>query len=129
MIMIDSIMKNMSEKTREYLYIRVFLSSTFIDMQRERDSLVKLFRRLALEGRKHNVCITLLDLRWGITDDKKRNGMVIFTCLQEIDNSRPFFIGLLGECYGWIPSPGELEDNPELSPYMKPWEIRKGQRK
>ena len=101
--------------TKEYRHIRVFLSSTFIDMQRERDALVKLFRRLALEGRKHNVSITLLDLRWGITDDQKRNGMVISTCLQEIDNSRPFFIGLLGERYGWIPSPGELEDNTELT--------------
>lgn len=100
--------------TREYRQIRVFLSSTFIDMQPERDALVKLFRRLALEGRKHNVSLTLLDLRWGITDDQKRNGMVISTCLQEIDNSRPFFIGLLGERYGWIPSPEELEDNPDL---------------
>lgn len=83
-------------------------------MQEERDALVKLFRRLALEGRKKNVIITLLDLRWGITDNQKRNGQVISTCLQEIDNSRPFFIGLIGERYGWIPSSGELEGNPEL---------------
>ena len=104
----------MTKKNRDFKQIRVFLSSTFIDMQEERDALVKLFRRLALEGRKKNVIITLLDLRWGITDNQKRNGQVISTCLQEIDNSRPFFIGLIGERYGWIPSSGELEGNPEL---------------
>lgn len=40
---------------------------------------------------------------------------MISTCLQEIDNSRPFFIGLVGDRYGWIPSVSELLVNPELS--------------
>lgn len=93
---------------KEFKQIRVFLSSTFLDMQKERDALVKLFRQLAEEGRKHKISITLLDLRWGITDDQKRNGMVISTCLQEIDNSRPFFIGLIGDRYGWVPSTEEF---------------------
>lgn len=78
-------------------------------MQKERDALVKLFRQLAEEGRKYNASITLLDLRWGITDDQKRNGEVISTCLQEIDNSRPFFIGLIGDRYGWVPSSEEFK--------------------
>lgn len=94
---------------KEYKQIRVFLSSTFQDMQQERNALVKLFRQLAEEGRKQRISITLLDLRWGITDDQKRNGMVISTCLQEIDNSRPFFIGLIGERYGWVPGAGEFQ--------------------
>lgn len=93
---------------KDFKQIRVFLSSTFQDMQKERDALVKLFRHLAEEGRKHKISITLLDLRWGITDDQKRNGMVISTCLQEIDNSRPFFIGLIGDRYGWVPSADEF---------------------
>lgn len=99
----------MTKNEQEYKQIRVFLSSTFKDMQQERDALVKLFRQLAEEGRKNRISITLLDLRWGITDDQRRNGMVISTCLQEIDNSRPFFIGLIGKRYGWVPSHDELK--------------------
>lgn len=94
--------------------IRVFLSSTFADMQNERDALVKLFRELAMEGKRRGVAINLLDLRWGITNDQKRNGKVISTCFQEIDNSRPYFIGIIGDRYGWIPTEEELMLNPEL---------------
>lgn len=94
--------------------IRVFLSSTFLDMQTERDALVKLFRQLEVESRKRFISVTLLDLRWGITDDQKRNGKVISTCFQEINNSRPFFIGLLGDRYGWVPSLEDIEANPDL---------------
>ncbi len=25
----------------------------------------------------------------------------ILACLQEVDNSRPYFVGMLGERYGW----------------------------
>lgn len=95
--------------------IRVFLSSTFSDMQNERDALVKLFRELSMEGLRRGVSIRLVDLRWGVTDDQKRNGKVISTCLQEIDNSRPFFIGLIGDRYGWVPSEKEISLNPELT--------------
>lgn len=94
--------------------IRVFLSSTFSDMQNERDALVKLFRELSMEGLRRGISIRLVDLRWGVTDDQKRNGKVISTCLQEIDNSRPFFIGLIGDRYGWVPSEEEILLNPEL---------------
>ena len=84
--------------------LRVFRSSTFSDMQEERDVLVKLFRELATEGQRRGVDIKLVDLRWGVTDDQRRTGRVISTCLQEIDSSRPFFIGILGDRYGWIPT-------------------------
>ncbi|MDE6560756.1 MAG: tetratricopeptide repeat protein, partial [Muribaculaceae bacterium] len=94
--------------------LRVFLSSTFTDMQEERDALVKLFRELTNEGHRRGVDIKLVDLRWGVTDDQRRTGRVISTCLEEIDNSRPFFIGLLGDRYGWIPTAEELKINPEL---------------
>lgn len=102
--------------------IRVFLSSTFRDMQNERDALVKLFKVLANEGRKRGIDIKLIDLRWGITDNQKRNGKVISTCFQEIDNARPFFIGIVGKRYGWIPSQEEIFANQDLCdrfPFVK----------
>lgn len=29
------------------------------------------------------------------------SGDTILTCLREVDHSRPYFVGLLGERYGW----------------------------
>jgi hypothetical protein len=51
-----------------------------------------------------------VDLRWGITDEQKAEGQVLPICLAEIKRCRPYFIGLLGERYGWI----HEEISPEL---------------
>ncbi|MDE3090905.1 MAG: NACHT domain-containing protein, partial [Chloroflexota bacterium] len=45
-----------------------------------------------------------VDLRWGVTDEQKAEGQVLPICLEEIRRCRPYFIGLLGERYGWIPN-------------------------
>jgi len=49
-----------------------------------------------------------IDLRWGITEEASRNGLVLSTCMEEVENSRPFFIGILGSRYGWQPTTKEL---------------------
>ena len=92
--------------------IRVFISSTFSDMQPERNYLInRVFPRLQVEASKRNVSITPLDLRWGVTEDEAKSGKVIQVCLQEIENSHPFFIGLVGNRYGWCPTKDELKKN------------------
>jgi tetratricopeptide (TPR) repeat protein len=84
--------------------IRVFISSTFRDMMRERDLLVKnVFPALRLKCAQRFVTFTEVDLRWGITEEQANEGQVLPLCLAEIERSRPYFIGLLGERYGWIP--------------------------
>ena len=100
--------------------IRVFLSSTFSDMEAERSALVKRFNKLKLEANKRNVSLTLLDLRWGVTEEESRTGKVLSVCLNEIENSHPFFIGLLGSRYGYCPYMSELEKNPDLEERY-PW--------
>ena len=86
-------------------HIRVFISSTFNDMQAERDELVsKIFPILRKKAAERNVTVTDIDLRWGITEEESRNGKVIDICLDEIEKSHPFFIGLLGSRYGWAPA-------------------------
>lgn len=84
--------------------IRVFISSTFKDMMNEREYLMKKifpqFRRMCNEK---GVEFTEVDLRWGVTEEDALKGKVIEICLNEIDKSRPYFIGILGERYGWIP--------------------------
>ena len=88
--------------------IRVFISSTFRDMQEERDELVKrVFPQLRRLCEQRGVAWSEVDLRWGIPEEHK--GEVLRICLAEIRNCRPYFIGILGERYGWIPEEPEEE--------------------
>ncbi len=102
--------------------IRIFISSTFQDMQDERDYLItKVFPRLQAVAAKRYVSVVPLDLRWGITENEANNGKVIEICLQEIENSHPFFIGIIGNRYGWCPTLEELNKNDFLKERWGEW--------
>lgn len=51
-----------------------------------------------------------VDLRWGIPDEAKSQGRLLPLCLAEVERCRPYFIGILGDRYGWVPEelPAEL---------------------
>ncbi|MEU2042035.1 DUF4062 domain-containing protein [Nocardia niwae] len=84
--------------------LRVFVSSTFRDMQGERDHLVKVvFPQLRKLAAARGVSWSEVDLRWGITDEATAEGRVLPICLAEVERCAPYFIGLLGDRYGWIP--------------------------
>lgn len=84
--------------------VRVFISSTFRDMHAERDYLVKrVFPTLRERLEPHRIHLVDIDLRWGITEEQSENDQVLDLCLDQIDECRPFFVGLLGERYGWVP--------------------------
>lgn len=109
----------MSVRNNEQRVIRVFISSTFRDMQAERDELIKyIFPQLRSLCESRGVVWGEVDLRWGITDEEKAEGKVLPLCLEEIKNCRPYFIGLLGERYGWVPDdiPSEII---EREPWLK----------
>lgn len=104
----------------------VFISSTFEDMDRERDLLVHAVipvvnARLREAG--HRVALYPVDLRWGISLEpgesaQQRDRKILATCVDEVARCRPFFIGLIGERVGWVPSPAlqrALLDRGELS--------------
>lgn len=97
--------------------IRVFISSTFCDMQNERNHLVnKVFPKIRRVAEKRGVNFVVIDLRWGITKEKDgQSGKVVYSCLKEIENSRPFFIGLLGDRYGWCPKADNLQKNEDFN--------------
>ncbi len=81
--------------------IRVFISSTFVDMRREREVLVKkVFPDLRRKCRERDVVLTE-DLRWGVDEEKKLDAAVD-VCLREIDVCHPYFIALMGERYGSV---------------------------
>ncbi|MBI1917034.1 MAG: DUF4062 domain-containing protein [Planctomycetes bacterium] len=85
--------------------VRVFISSTFRDMHAERDHLVKVvFPALRERLEKHRIYLIDIDLRWGVTREQAENDLVLDLCLQQIDECRPFFLGILGERYGWVPT-------------------------
>lgn len=91
--------------------IRVFISSTFRDMQEEREVLTKqIFPQLRKLCEERGITWSEVDLRWGITEEQKAEGKVLPLCLAEICRCRPYFIGILGERYGWVPDqiPGDL---------------------
>jgi preprotein translocase subunit SecA/nephrocystin-3 len=88
-------------------------------MQDERTELVKTFEILKVEAAQRNVALSVVDLRWGVTEEEAKSGKVISVCLEEIEHSHPFFIGILGNNYGTVPKREELTKNPELKERYK----------
>ena len=91
--------------------VRVFISSTFRDMHAERDWLVKrVFPALRERLQKYRIHLVDIDLRWGVTEAEAQKDQVLDLCLSQIDECRPFFVGILGERYGWVPDslPAEM---------------------
>ena len=104
--------------------LRIFLSSTFRDFGEERDLLVKrVFPALRARLKDRFVELVDVDLRWGITAEEAERGEVLPICLAEIDRSRPYFIGMLGERYGWVPPPDSYApDLLERQPWLKKYQ-------
>lgn len=101
--------------------IRVFISSTFADMQQERTLLHKHVLPIIKDYcRKYGWDFEFVDLRWGITEEQADENLTLQICLNEIKlcqeiSPRPNFLILAGERYGWIPDtdhiPIELWNN------------------
>ena len=83
--------------------IRLFISSTFRDLNDERSYIVNvIFPELVRITRERGVTLTPIDLRWGIPDEESIF-KVIQTCFDEIDKARPHFIGIIDGRYGYVP--------------------------
>lgn len=88
----------------------VFISSTFKDMQDERDYLSSVvFPELEEKLRTSRINLEYVDLRWGVSTSPTKTELlknieIIENCFDRIDQENVIFIALLGERYGWIPS-------------------------
>lgn len=96
-------------RTMKWRNYSVFISSTFTDMHSERDYLqMYVFPEINKELKKYSISLRIIDLRWGVDtlgeNPESIEEKVMRVCFDEIDRSRPFFIGLLGNRYGWEPS-------------------------
>lgn len=91
-------------------FIRFFISSTFADMELERNLLQEVFEQLAKEYNERGWQIEAIDLRWGISKEAGLDNKTMQICLSELRrcqqiSPKPNFIVLLGDRYGWIPLP------------------------
>ena len=98
-------MKSQALRTRRY---NIFISSTFRDMDFERDLIkYKVIPMLNEHFRDRFVEIQAVDLRLGVNTEKMSEEdsarKVLNVCASSIDDARPFFIGLIGARYGWVP--------------------------
>lgn len=110
-----------NQQARQARAVRVFISSTFRDMVEDRNELMSHvwpeLRRLCQE---RHVELVEVDLRWGIAESQSTRRETLKLCLDEIRACRPFFIGLLGERYGWTPGDDAFTaDLKEEQPWLK----------
>lgn len=104
--------------------VRVFISSPFQGMEEERDRLVRrIFPELRRRCLARQLSVCEVDLRWGITEEAARQGAVLRLCLSEIDRCFPFFIGILGERYGWV-DPDAASRLASVAPALLPYADR-----
>lgn len=93
----------------------IFISSTFRDMQAERDILHdRVFPSLRKRLAKYNLNIVPVDLRNGVEttgteSDTGKELQVLDVCLSEIKRCKPFLLVILGERYGWVPDRERME--------------------
>ncbi len=85
-----------------------FISSTFSDMQAERDILhQRVFPRIRKQLEQYGEDIEGLDLRWGVDtsnmSEEESGKHVVKMCIDTIDRCKPYMIILIGERYGWVP--------------------------
>lgn len=109
--------------------ISFFISSTFRDMDFERDCLNNIVApKLQEYYLRYGYSVRFFDLRWGVTANDKeqveeREKKILRTCFDAIDDCQPFFIALLGHRYGWIPNKNIYLSSGKLQEVFKQIEI------
>ena len=79
--------------------VKVFVSSTFKDLELERDRLAGVFNDIQKAIFERRVGLILYDLRWRQRHEKEEP---VRWCLEMVEQCR-YFIGILGYRYGWRP--------------------------
>jgi len=104
----------------QWAKVHIFISSTFNDMHAERDYLVKrVLPELHDWCEQRRLRLVDVDLRWGVTEADATSEQTVATCLERIDQCRPFFLCLLGQRYGWIPEAEAVQASFQDYPRLK----------
>lgn len=94
---------------------KIFISSTFKDMDFERDVIRNLIiPQLNHTYAKYNIEFQAVDLRYGINtrgiSEEEASQKVLNMCINAIEASEPFFISFVGNRYGSIPREKDWKD-------------------
>jgi len=100
--------------------IKFFISSTFKDFEQERDILHKfVFPELKTLCHKSGFGFQPIDLRWGVMEEAGTDQQTMNICLNEIKRSsydpKPNLLLLVGQRYGWVPLPYDIEESEYLA--------------
>lgn len=93
--------------------INIFVSSTFKDMDLERDLLLNRVERMLNDYFSTNrIVVQFIDLRQSVETNqqhsiKEREEFILRSCLSQIEACQPFFLGLIGHRYGSVLSHSE----------------------
>ncbi len=92
---------------------RLFISSTFSDLQEERNALHRrVFPELRELCNSNGARFQVIDLRWGVSTEAGLDQKTMPLCLGEIERcqktDKPNFLVLLGDRYGWRPLPATI---------------------
>jgi len=104
---------------------RVFVSSTFSDLEEERNALQSKEKEYLQSGvfpKLRELCMQnrcrfqAIDLRWGVREEAGLDQQTMKICIEEIKRCqktklKPNFIVLLGDRYGWRPAPPEISQD------------------
>lgn len=88
----------------------VFVSSTFRDMQVERDMIQEIVvPELQMMAKKYGENVNMIDLRWGVDTSTLESDegaeKIMSVCMDEIERSQPYMLIMIGERYGTILNP------------------------
>ena len=94
---------------------RLFISSTFNDLREERNILQnEVFPEIKLFCKSYGYNFEPIDLRWGVSSEAGLDHKAMEICINEVEKvfnyPKPNFLIMLGNRYGWIPVPTEIED-------------------
>jgi WD40 repeat protein len=83
---------------RVWKTLKLFMSSTFKDLERERDAMAQVFQKVQERLMQRRLHLIPYDMRWQDTHDKD----LVSWCLETV-RSCQYFVGILGYRYGWRP--------------------------
>jgi hypothetical protein len=95
---------------------RLFVSSTFKDLEEERNVLrERVYPALREFCEARGASFQDIDLRWGVSEEASLDQQAMNICLGEIDRCRevtprPNFLVLLGNRYGWLALPPQIPE-------------------
>lgn len=95
--------------------IRLFVSSTFRDFEKERNTLMRqVYPKLEALCKKNGFSFQVIDLRWGVSKEDVAENRSVWICFDEIRRCRELspqlnFLVMVGNRYGWRPLPTEID--------------------